>query len=47
MRVILDTNALVSATFSNGASSKIINLIGEKRIIGITSIEILWEYLYN
>jgi putative PIN family toxin of toxin-antitoxin system len=44
MKVTLDTNILISATFWNGDSSKIINLVEQTKIELILSEEILSEF---
>ena len=44
MRIVPDTNVLISATFWKGKSLAIINLILEKKIIGLTTNDILLEY---
>ena len=44
IRVVLDTNVLVSATFWTGTSFRILNLIEQKNIILILSKAILEEY---
>ncbi len=44
MRVTLDTNVLVSATFWRGASHKIIELIEQKKLELVLSEEIIEEY---
>ncbi|MBU1198965.1 MAG: putative toxin-antitoxin system toxin component, PIN family [Nanoarchaeota archaeon] len=44
MRVTLDTNVLVSATFWKGYSYEIIRLIDDEKIISLTSHEIIKEY---
>lgn len=45
MRLTLDTNVLLSATFWQGISSKIIELIEAKKHILILSNEIIDEYI--
>ncbi len=44
MKVTLDTNVLISATFWDGEASKIMQLIEQKKIICFLSKEILEEY---
>lgn len=44
MRITLDTNVLISATFWHGDSEKIINKVEQKEITLILSKEILEEY---
>ena len=44
VKVVLDTNILVSGTFWTGNSFKIMELIDEKEIISILSKEIINEY---
>ena len=44
MRITVDTNVLISATFWNGASNKIIELVERKEIELFLSQEILQEY---
>lgn len=43
IKVVLDTNILISALFFGGKPHKIFNLILEKEIIGITSPYIIFE----
>ncbi len=45
MRVVLDTNVLISATFWNGDSNTILGLIEKKEIELIISKEILEEFI--
>lgn len=45
MKVVLDTNVLISATFWEGEAFKIIRLIGEKKIECFISKQILEEYI--
>lgn len=44
MRIVLDTNVLISGTFWSGASYKIMQLIDEGKFELILSKEILTEY---
>ena len=44
MRVVLDTNVVVSGTFWTGTSFKILNLVDQNRITLIVSRPILEEY---
>ena len=44
IRVVLDTNVLVSGTFWSGQSYQIINLIEKEKLIFVTSPAILEEY---
>lgn len=44
MKVVLDTNVLVSGTFWRGDSSKIVNLIDIGKIELILSEELIKEY---
>lgn len=44
MRVVLDTNVLISGTFWTGASFKILQLIDQGKLTLILSKEILQEY---
>jgi len=44
MKVVLDTNVLVSGTFWDGDSRKILGLLDEKVIVGVLSQEIIDEY---
>ncbi len=44
IKVVLDTNILVSGTFWTGNSFKIMDLIDKKEIISIISEEIIEEY---
>ena len=44
MKVILDTNVLVSGTFWTGNSFRILNLIDKNELSNITSKEIIKEY---
>ncbi len=43
-RITVDTNVLISATFWNGASSKILQLVEDKKCILILSAPILEEF---
>lgn len=45
MKIVLDTNVLISATFWYGDSFKIINELEKENFISISSEEILDEYL--
>ncbi|MBU0614684.1 MAG: putative toxin-antitoxin system toxin component, PIN family [Nanoarchaeota archaeon] len=45
IKVTLDTNILISGTFWNGDSFKIMNLIDNKKIESILSKEIIKEYI--
>ncbi len=45
MKVVLDTNVLISATFWNGDSSKIMEKIEKKELDLVTSKEIIEEYI--
>lgn len=45
MRVVLDTNALVSALLFTGVSSKLVPLWQSRRIVALVSRSILEEYL--
>lgn len=44
MRITVDTNILISATFWNGASSKIIDMVENKEVDLVLSKDILKEY---
>lgn len=44
MRVVLDTNVLISGTFWIGDSFRILNLVDSRKIVLILSKEILEEY---
>ena len=44
MKVVLDTNVLVSGTFWDGDSRKILRLLDQKEIVCILSQEIIDEY---
>jgi len=44
MKITVDTNILISATFWNGDSQKIIELVEDKKVILVLSKEILKEY---
>ncbi|MBS3174881.1 putative toxin-antitoxin system toxin component, PIN family [Candidatus Woesearchaeota archaeon] len=44
MKITVDTNILISATFWNGDSQKIIELVEENKVILVLSKEILKEY---
>lgn len=44
MKIVIDTNVLISATFWNGASSEIINKVEENEIELILSEDIFKEY---
>ena len=46
MKIVLDTNILISGTFWTGSSFRILQLIQEKKIVLILSKEILEEYEY-
>ena len=45
MKITVDTNILISATFWNGDSQKIIELVEEKKVMLILSKEILKNML--
>ncbi|HLC75299.1 MAG TPA: putative toxin-antitoxin system toxin component, PIN family [Candidatus Nanoarchaeia archaeon] len=45
MRVTLDTNIVVSGMFWRGVSSKILDLVMQKKIIAVASPEIVKEYI--
>lgn len=44
MKVVLDTNVVVSGTFWTGASFKVVSLIDKEKIIMIVTLPILREY---
>ena len=44
MKITVDTNVLISATFWNGDSQKIIELVENKKIVLVLSQAILKEY---
>ncbi len=44
IKIVLDTNILISGTFWTGSSFKMMELIDKKEIISITSEEIMREY---
>src|SRR3989344_9239855 len=44
MKVVLDTNVLISATFWYGSSNKIIEKVENKEIILVLSLEIIKEF---
>ena len=44
MKIVLDTNVLIAATFWEGASAKVMEMIEQKKIRGYVSEEILNEY---
>lgn len=44
MKITIDTNILISATFWNGDSQKIIDLVEDKKVTLVLSKEILKEY---
>ena len=45
MRVVLDTNVLISGTVWSGASYRLLKLIDENKLTLVTSPQILQEYL--
>lgn len=44
LRIVLDTNVLISGTYWTGDSYRILEFMDEGKIIGITTKEILKEY---
>lgn len=44
LRVVLDTNVLISGTFWKGDSAAILRLVEEKKLVLIVSTEIIKEY---
>ncbi|MBI2673376.1 putative toxin-antitoxin system toxin component, PIN family [Candidatus Woesearchaeota archaeon] len=44
MRIVLDTNVVISGTFWTGSSFKILNFVDKSKVILIVSLPILQEY---